>query len=151
MLHVFLLHVTCLTCYFLIWGAISVKETARLFFLFPGTTINGSKYLELQKNKLVLHMNVHRCHIFMQDGAPCHKSKIVINFLKSKKNRVLNWPGNSPDLNPIENLWVVLKKNASEQQPSSLLKHLENVIKTVWTRGIILNTVACSLKVSQDV
>ena len=36
--------------------------------------------------------------------------------------------GNTPDLKPIENLWVVLKNKVSEQQPSSF-EHLENVIK----------------------
>ena len=116
----------------------SVKGTARLFFLTPGTTWNknGTKYLELLKNKFQLHMNVHECTIFMQDGAPCHKAKIVSNFLKSKKIQVCDWPGNSPDLNPIEILWVILKNKVAEEQHSSL-KQLENVIKKVRTLGII--------------
>ena len=80
-------------------------------------------------------MNVHQCDIFMEDGAPCPKLNIVTNFSKSKKIQVLDWTGNSPDLNLIENLWVVLKNKVSEQQPSSL-KHLENVMKTVWTREL---------------
>ena len=66
--------------------------------------MNGQKYVDLLKDKLELHMNVHNCNIFMQDGAPCHGSKIVSEFLKEKKIKVLYWPGNSPDLNPIENL-----------------------------------------------
>ena len=59
----------------------------------------------------------------------CHQ------ILKRKKIRILDWPGNSPDLNPIKNLLVVLENKAFQQQPSSL-KLFENVIKTVWTRGI---------------
>ena len=80
------------------------KEKAGVFFLPLGTTINGLKCLKLLKNKLKLHMIVPQFTIFMQDGAPCHKAKIFGNFLKSKTIQVVDWPGNSPDLNPIENL-----------------------------------------------
>ena len=74
-------------------SCMSVKETARFFFVSPGTTMAGSKYLKLLKNKQELHLNVHQCDILMKDGAPCHKSKIVTNFLKSRKIRVLHWLG----------------------------------------------------------
>ena len=66
------------------WAAVSVEGIERLFVLPPGKTMNGSKHLELLKNKKELHMNVP-CDIFMQEGAPYHKSKTVTNFLKSKK------------------------------------------------------------------
>ena len=68
----------------MIWGAISTQGTAGLFFLDPGTTMNGKKYLELMKEKLELHMAVHNCEIFMHDGAPCHQAETVTNFLKMK-------------------------------------------------------------------
>ena len=60
----------------MIWGAMSVTGTAGLFFLPNGTTMNGQKYVDLLKDKLELHMNVHNCNIFMQDGAPCHRSRL---------------------------------------------------------------------------
>ena len=76
----------------MIWGAMSSNGTAGLFFLPKGTTMNGARYLEMLQEKLQLHM------------APCHRSKIVSEVLKKKKIKTIDWPGNSPDLNPIKHV-----------------------------------------------
>ena len=60
-------------------------------------------------------------------GAQCHRSKVACEFLRKRKIQVLEWPGNSTDPNPIENLWNTLKNKVTDKQPSSM-EHLWQVI-----------------------
>ena len=52
--------------------------------------------------------------------APAHKSKLVKKFLVNMKIPILEWPGNSPYLNPIENAWNCMKNKVQEKQPTSI-------------------------------
>ena len=80
-------------------------------------------------------MNTHESKIFMHDGAPCHKVKVMTSYLKNEKVEVLLWPGNSLDINPTENFWKILKDDIAEKQPTST-KHLCEMIKLVWVAEI---------------
>ncbi len=55
-------------------------------------------------------MNQYGTSHFLQDGAPCHRSKIVTAWFTERPHiQLIKWPGNSPDLNPIENVWAWMK------------------------------------------
>lgn len=66
----------------------------------------------------------------MQDGAPCHRAMSVKKFLASKKIQILPWPGNSPDMNPIENLWAIIKRRLKTKNITTedqLIKTVEKI------------------------
>ena len=90
----------------MIWGAMSCRGAAVLFSIPPNTTMNGLKYMELQRQAEISHA----CPRLHENGVPCHQLKVATDFPNQKqKISVLELPENSPDLNPIENLWTIMK------------------------------------------
>lgn len=67
----------------------------------------------------------------MQDGAPCHTTKASKKFLVDHNIPLLPWPGNSPDLNPIENIWSIVKRKMSKVRVTTRTQLIERLIE-VW-------------------
>ena len=117
----------------MIWGSMSMNGRAAIEFIPQGQTVNAVKYLEILKNKLKIHMALARCNVFQQDGAPCHTARVLKEWFASENIQILDWPGSSPDLNPIENLWMFLKKRVAALRPTSI-NDLIQKIKMAWVQ-----------------
>ncbi len=55
--------------------------------------------------------------IFQQDLAPAHTAKSTKSWLNDHGVDVLDWSAKSPDLNPIENLWCIVKRKMRNKRP----------------------------------
>lgn len=120
----------------MVWGSFSACGRGNLWFLPPNTTMRAANYLKVLQERLLPMMEIRQTSIFMHDGAPCHRAKSVARWLHEQSVTVLSpWPGNSPDLNPLENLWSILKTKVAQHNPTSL-QHLHEVIREVWCREI---------------
>ncbi|KAJ6094481.1 hypothetical protein N7467_001994 [Penicillium canescens] len=67
--------------------------------------------------------------IFQQDNAPVHTAYIVRDALNELEYEIMEWPPYSPDLNPIENIWALLKAEILKRHPE--LMHLPNSESTL--------------------
>ena len=118
----------------MVWGCFSgLKGRGGLFFLPKGTTMNSDWYVECLDNHLLPFMRIHGCKRFLQDGASCHKSKKTLAHLAAQPFSIIDWPGNSPDLNPIENVWNWMKDQLQNINITSV-PMLQEEIKKLWVQ-----------------
>ena len=93
---------------------------------------------EATTNKMVVNK---RRFTFQQDGAPAHTSKYALDWCLQHLPNFINkdnWPGNSPDLNPMENLFSILNEKVYCDPEHQTLDELKKRIRKAW-RGIIID------------
>lgn len=118
----------------MLWGSFAASGTGSLVRVHG--TMKKEDYLKILKEnmqKSARTLRLGRRWVFQQDNDPKHTSKIVQQYFKDTKTNVIEWPAQSPDLNPIENLWQVLKKNVHARKPCNL-GQLEQFAMEEWAK-----------------
>ncbi len=111
----------------MIWAAMSSAGVGPLCFL--KSTVNAAIYQEILEHFMLPSADKlygDADFIFQQDTTKGTKS-----WFNDHGVTVLNWPANSPDLNPIENIWGIVKRKMRDTRPNNA-DELKAAIKATW-------------------
>lgn len=115
----------------MVWACFSFYGTGRLEII--ENTMNSTYYVDLLSRNLqasAIKMGLNE-FIFQQDNDPKHTSKLAKEYFEENRIKVLPWPAQSPDLNPIEHLWDHIKRKVAEKCPKNI-SQLKEFIKEEW-------------------
>ncbi len=116
----------------LLWGCMSAAGVGELHFI--DGIMNSQKYYSILKEKMLPSLRaLGRRALFQHDNDPKHTSKATVGFLKKNRVKVIQWPSMSPDLNPIEHLWGILKRQVEHPSPSNI-QSLKEFILEEWKK-----------------
>ena len=135
----------------MVWGMMSRSGLSELHFIPPKRSVNAEYYINEILEKCCLPTFKRRktrapltqrkmCRkmsdtIFMQDGAPAHTAirtqKWLSEYLPGFWEKGV-WPSNSPDLNPIENLWSIMQTELDKRKPATNLTQLGKYLENIW-------------------
>ena len=114
----------------MVWGCMSAAGVGELYFI--EVNMKSNIYCEiLQQNMIPSLQKMGRRAVFQHDNDPKHTSKTTTALLKRLKVKVMDWPSMSPDLNPIEHLWGILKRKVEVRKVSNICQ-LRDIVMEEW-------------------
>ncbi len=116
----------------MIWAAMSSAGVGPLCFL--KSTVNAAIYQEIVEHFMLPsadNLYGDADFLFQQDLAPAHSAKGTKSWFNDHSVTVLDWPANSPDLNPIENPLGIVKRKMTDTRPNNA-DDLKAAIKATW-------------------
>ena len=119
----------------MIWGSFAGSRVGDLHRV-TGTLNQKGYHSILQRHVIPSGLClVGQGFILQQDNDPKHTSRLCQNYLRRKEQdgrlQIMEWPAQSPDLNPIELVWDELDRRVKSKQPTSET-HLGELLQQRW-------------------
>jgi transposase len=119
----------------MIWGAISNKGKSEISIKEWGVKWTQENYIDNLETNLIpfadSNYEKNEEWILLQDNAPIHKGKKTLSWLEESQIQLVRHPPYSPDLNPIEFIWKLMKDFVEKKSPENL-SQLKERIKEAW-------------------
>ena len=101
------------------WGAISLKGLVGYYSFRE--IMDGPYFVQILREHLIpnARRQFGRRWRLQMGNDPKHRSRVALNFMDEQVPEILEWPSNSPDVNPVENLWSIMKRRVEKRRPSN--------------------------------
>jgi transposase len=131
------------------WGGIGYHFKTRLYFFKKN--LNADLYGKILRNRLPpeyrynLNPSLYNKWILVQDNDPKHKSKIVTELLDDiAPDRIKDFPANSPDFNPIEDIWSFMQTTLQYKKIKDI-PALKRHLTEIWN-NLDMNVIRASVE-----
>ena len=114
----------------MVWGCITGDGIGSLTPVKG--TINSQKYVSVLESNVIPVISEKynwQSFLIMEDNAPPHTAANTQKYLEDSRVPKIDWPPQSPDLNPIENVWLRMKKEITKRKKA--YKSVDDIMATV--------------------